>query len=150
VDRIAAIEDKLAIQELLNRYATMVDGRRWKLMDEVFAPGATIDYRSTGGRAGPYRAMLEWLDRALEPWPVNLHFISNVSIELAGDAAYSRCYFHAPMGKARGAGSQLVITNAGYYDDELVRTPEGWRIAKRHCEQTVMIGQLPEGYEIPD
>ena len=149
MDRLDAIEDRMAIQELLNRYATMVDGRRWELMDEVFAPGATIDYRSTGGKAGPYRETLEWLDRALAPWPLNLHFITNVTIELKGDVASSRCYFHAPMGRIEEGGGQLVITNAGTYEDELVRTPSGWRIAKRHCEQTIMIGQLPEGYKIP-
>lgn len=150
MDRIQTIEDKLAIHELLNRYATMVDQRKWELMDDVFAPGATLDYRSTGGQAGPYRETLEWLDRALEPWPLNLHFISNVSVELEGDTASSRCYFHAPMGRVEGDGHQLVITNAGYYDDDLVRSPDGWRIAKRHCEQTMMVGELPDGYEIPD
>ena len=150
MDRPTALEDKLAIHELLNRYATMVDQRRWELMDEVFAPGATLDYRSTGGQAGPYRETLEWLDRALAPWPLNLHFISNVSIEMNGDEATSHCYFHAPMGRVEPDGSQRVITNAGTYEDDLVRTDRGWRIAKRHCEQRIMVGQLPEGYVIPE
>jgi 3-phenylpropionate/cinnamic acid dioxygenase small subunit len=149
MDRIQKIEDKLEIHELMNRYARMVDMREWERMDTVFAPGATIDYRSTGGQAGPYRETLEWLDRALEPWPLNLHFITNLSIELDGDAGHSRCYFHAPMGRVGDDGKQLVITNAGYYDDDLVRTGDGWRIAARHCEQTIMIGSLPDGYDIP-
>lgn len=150
MDRLALIEDRFEIQDLMNAYAQMVDGRDWERMDEVFAPGATLDYCSTGGKAGPYLETLEWLDRALDPWPLNLHFITNLSVELDGDRARSRCYFHAPMGRAGDDGSQLVITNAGYYDDELVRTKHGWRIAARHCEQTIMIGHLPEGYEIPD
>ena len=146
---LRALQDRAEIQDLLNRYAQMVDFREWERMDEVFAPGATIDYRSTGGVAGEYRETLAWLDRALEPWPINLHFITNVSIELDGDRATSRCYFHAPMGRAENDGAQLVITNAGYYDDQLVRSESGWRISARHCEQTLMIGSLPEGYEIP-
>ena len=150
MDRLQALEDRLEIQDLMSRYARMVDMREWERMDQVFAPGATIDYRSTGGVAGPYEKTLEWLDRALEPWPLNLHFITNLSVELDGDRASSRCYFHAPMGRAGALGSQLVITNAGYYDDELVRTDAGWRIQARHCEQTMMIGQLPKGYAIPD
>ncbi len=149
MDRFQLVEDKLEIHELMNTYARMVDMREWDRMDQVFAPGATIDYRSTGGQAGPYRETLEWLDRALEPWPQNLHFITNLSIELAGDSARSRCYFHAPMARVEADGRQLVITNAGYYDDDLVRTEAGWRIAARHCEQTIMQGQLPDGYEIP-
>ena len=118
-------------------------------MDSVFAPGATIDYTSTGGRKGPYRETLEWLDRALSPWPTNLHFITNLQVEVSGDRARSRCYFLAPMARAKPDGTQEVITNAGYYLDALVRTPDGWRISERVCQQTVMIGQLPAGYQIP-
>ena len=72
-----------------------------------------------------------------------------VTIELDGERGSSRCYFHAPMGRVEESGGQLVITNAGYYDDQLIRTEAGWRIAARHCEQTLMIGSLPDGYEIP-
>ena len=147
-ERIRAIEDRLEIEDLLSTYARMVDFREWDRMDRVFTKDATIDYTSTGGQAGPYRETLEWLDRALEPWPLNLHFISNVQIELDGDRAHSSCYFNAPMGRVEGE-AQLVITNAGLYHDDLVRTDAGWRIERRVCEQTIMVGSLPEGYEIP-
>jgi 3-phenylpropionate/cinnamic acid dioxygenase small subunit len=152
MDRVAQLADRAEIGDLLSRYARMVDDRDWDLMDEVFAPGATLDYTSTGGKSGPYRETLEWLARALEPWPLNLHFISNVEIEfgLDGDIARSRCYFQAPMGRTSEDGGQLVISNAGRYEDDLVRTPDGWRIASRVCQQTIMIGQLPEGYVIPE
>ena len=146
----SASDDRQAIEQVMYLYAWMVDQRKWELMDSVFAPGATIDYTSTGGHKGDYRATLEWLDRALAPWPINLHFISNVSIDLDCDRASSRCLFQAPMGRARADGTQEVITNAGYYLDQWVRTRTGWRIRERICNQTVMIGQLPAGYAIPD
>ncbi len=142
-------DDWRAIEQVLYDYAWMVDQRKWEMMDAVFAPGATIDYASTGGQKGPYRPTLEWLHRALAPWPINLHHITNISIRISGDRADSRCYFLAPMGRAKADGSQEVITNAGYYLDSLVRTAGGWRIAERVCHQTVMIGQLPSGYAIP-
>ena len=145
-----AKRDEREIEELMIRYAWMVDQRKWELQDSVFAEDATIDYTSTGGRKGPYRETLRWLDRALEPWPTNLHFITNLSIEVSGDRARSRCYFLAPMARAKPDGTQEVITNAGYYLDALVRTPGGWRISERVCQQTVMIGQLPPGYAIPN
>lgn len=141
--------DLRAIEQVLFDYAWMVDRRKWDMMDEVFAPGATIDYSSTGGIQGEYRPTLEWLDRALSAWPINLHHITNVSIRVSADRASSRCYFTAPMARARPDGSQEVITNAGYYLDELVRTGNGWRISKRVCEQTIRVGQLPTGYVIP-
>ncbi|MBM4385378.1 MAG: nuclear transport factor 2 family protein [Deltaproteobacteria bacterium] len=146
---LRALADRREIEELLHRYAWMVDRREWALMDLVFAPGATIDYESTGVIKGEYRATLAWLDRALAPWPINLHFISNVQLDLSGNEGRSHCYFQAPMGRARADGTQEVITNAGYYEDRLVRTPRGWRIAERVCRQTVQIGSLPPGYAIP-
>ena len=129
----------------------MVDQRKWELMDSVFTADGTIDYTSTGGKRGPYRPTLEWLDRALAGWPINLHMISNISIEFPSpDVARSRCYFFAPMGRARADGAQDVISNAGYYVDTLARTSAGWRIRERLCTQTIMIGQLPPGYVIPE
>jgi len=145
----SAFEDRYEIEQILYRYAWMVDRREWGLMDRVFTPDATVDYTSTGGEKGPYRATLAWLDRALAGWPINLHAISNVVIEFDGDTATSRCMFLAPMGRPGPGGAQEVITNAGYYHDRLVRTRDGWRIRERVCEQIAMIGQLPPGYLIP-
>jgi 3-phenylpropionate/cinnamic acid dioxygenase small subunit len=144
-------DDYRDIEQLLYRYAWMVDRREWGLMDQVFAPGGTIDYASTGGLGvAPYRKALEWLDRALMPWPVNLHHITNIAVEIDGDRGKSRCYFTAPMGRAGRNGLQEVITNAGFYFDDLVRTPDGWRIQARFCDMILQIGQLPEGYAIPE
>ena len=137
------LSDRLEIRELLDRYATIVDERRWNALLDVFTPDAEVDYTSTGGKSGPLRPVMEWLARALAPWPLNLHCVSNVAIELAGDRARSRCYFQAPMGRALPDGSQEIVTNAGRYDDELVRTPTGWRIRRRTCTQTMMLGSLP-------
>jgi 3-phenylpropionate/cinnamic acid dioxygenase small subunit len=143
--------DYRAIEQLLYRYAWMVDRRKWELMDEVFSADGTIDYASTGGPgAMPYRAALEWLDRALKPWPFNLHHITNIAVEVDGDRGESRCYFTAPMGRPASDGGQDVVTNAGYYLDTLVRTPQGWRIAARFCDMTVQIGRVPLDYTIPE
>ncbi len=144
------IQDRIEISDLMHRYAEMVDQREWKMMDRIFALEATIDYTSTGGPTGPFRETLAWLDRALESWPINLHCVTNLIIEIEGDEATSRCYFHAPMGRDAPDGSQLIITNAGRYLDRLIRTSTGWRILERHCDQTIMQGNLPEGYTIPE
>jgi 3-phenylpropionate/cinnamic acid dioxygenase small subunit len=145
----AELSDRLEIRELLDRYASVIDQRRWDALHEVFTPDAQVDYTSTGGKQGALEPVMAWLARALAPWPLNLHCISNVSIELSGDRARARCYFQAPMGRG-DLGSQEVVVNAGWYDDELVRTARGWRIQRRVCTQTMMVGSLPPGYSIPE
>jgi 3-phenylpropionate/cinnamic acid dioxygenase small subunit len=144
------LSDRLEIRELLDRYASIVDQRRWDALLEVFTPDAEVDYTSTGGKKGALEPVMEWLARALAPWPLNLHCVTNASIELDGDRARSRCYFQAPMGRMRPGGGQEIVTNAGWYDDDLVRTAAGWRIRRRICTQTMMLGSLPPGYTIPD
>lgn len=143
------VADRMQIAELMARYADMVDRRDWKRMDQIFALEATIDFRSSGGRAGPFREMLAWLDRALESWPRNLHLITNLIIDLEGDRASTRCYFHVPTGRDAREGAQYTVTHSGRYLDRLIRTSDGWRIVERVCEQVVREGKLPEGYSIP-
>ncbi|HSB97485.1 MAG TPA: nuclear transport factor 2 family protein [Spongiibacteraceae bacterium] len=146
----AELQDRKAIEEVLYRYAWMVDQREWELMDQVFGRNATIDYTSTGGVQGPYRETLQWLDRALSSWPINLHSITNISIEFTGaTTAQTRCMFMAPMGRLNEDGTQHVILNGGYYLDTLSKTAEGWRIDQRICKQNMMMGALPPGYQIP-
>ena len=47
------------------------------------------------------------------------------------------------LGPYREALGAAAITIA-------VLTPAGWRIQKRVCVQTIMVGQLPQGYSIPE
>jgi len=142
-------EDKVEIQEIMHRYAFMVDNHKWDQMDKIFAPGANVDYVSSGGQKGPYKKTLAWLKRALTPWPLNLHFISNAIIEIDVDTATSSVVYHAPMGRIEENGSQTMMTNIGYYHDQWKRLNGEWRIMNRVCEQTITIGGLPQNYKIP-
>ena len=142
-------EDKIAIQEVMYRYALMVDNHRWHMMDDIFAPDATVDYVSSGGQKGPYKETLAWLERALKSFPLNLHFVTNPLIELDGDTATSTVAYNAPMGRMEDDGSQTMMTNIGYYHDKWLRLNGQWRILDRVCDQTITIGGLPENYDIP-
>lgn len=142
--------DYREIEQLLYRYAWMVDKREWSLIDQVFAPNGTIDYASTGGPGKlSARDALKWLHEALSEYPVNLHHITNISVEISGNTGKSRCYFTAPMGRREPDGSPLFITNAGYYLDDLVCLDGAWRIQARFCDMTVQIGTFPAGHVIP-
>ena len=143
------VADRMQIADLMARYADMVDRRDWPKMDRNFAIEATIDFRASGGRLGPFREMLAWLDRALESWPMHLHMITNLIVDLDGDSASSSCYFHATIGRESHEGAQYTVTPSGRYLDRLIRTSDGWRIVERVCEQVVREGKLPEGYTIP-
>jgi 3-phenylpropionate/cinnamic acid dioxygenase small subunit len=143
------LSDRIQIQDLLTRYAAAIDKKDWKLLDACFTPDAHLDYTSAGGTKGPYPEVRQWLEKALAAFPVTVHFISNSTVELEGDRARARTYVINPMGFPNPDGSLHMFTVGAYYNDELVRTDEGWRIAKRVEEQAFLDGTLPEALQIP-
>jgi hypothetical protein len=57
-----------------------------------------------------------------------LHRITNQAISVEGDGATARSYVDAVL---MGVDGQTGMNAIGFYDDRLVRTDEGWRIAHR-------------------
>lgn len=143
------ISDRIEIQDLLTRYTVAIDTKDWSLLDSCFLPDAVVDYTATGGIQGRYPEVRAWLEKALAPFPVTVHYISNSTVELDGDRASSRTYVINPMGFPNPDGSLHMFTVGGYYVDELARTADGWRIAKRVEESAFLDGTLPEALRIP-
>jgi 3-phenylpropionate/cinnamic acid dioxygenase small subunit len=143
------VSDRLEIQDLLTRYTVAIDTKDWKLLDTCFTPDAQLDYTATGGTKGPYPEVRAWLEKALAPFPMTVHYISNSTVELKGDEAAARTYVINPMGFPNEDGSLHIFTVGGFYVDKLVRTGEGWRIHERVEEQAFMDGTLPKALQIP-
>lgn len=121
---LQALQDKLDIQELLARYARGVDDRDWALYRSVFTEDAYIDYSSAGAAAGPRDEVATWLEQGFAAIPWTQHYITNVEIELDGDAATARAMFYNPMQLPGVEGPSYC---GGFYHHDLVRTPDGWK-----------------------
>ena len=143
------VSDRIEIQDLLVRYTRAIDEKDWGLLDQCFVPDAQLDYRSSGGIQGAYPEVRGWLEKALAPFPMTVHYITNSEVRLDGDRATARTAVLNPMGFGNPDGSLHLFTVGAYYVDELVRTPEGWRIASRREDQAFMEGTLPEALQIP-
>ncbi|MBU6281465.1 nuclear transport factor 2 family protein [bacterium] len=130
------IADRLAIHDLLVRYCRAIDTLDWRLLDRVFTPDATIDYTSSGGIAGAYAEVRAWLEQVLPGFPMRQHLIANEEVEIDGDRATSRAYLFNPMARADAGGGSKLFFVGGAYVDELVRTPQGWRIRRRVEQQS--------------
>jgi 3-phenylpropionate/cinnamic acid dioxygenase small subunit len=143
------VSDRIEIQDLLVRYTVAIDTKDWKLLDTCFAADAQLDYTSTGGIKGPYPEVRAWLEKALAAFPMTVHYISNSTVELKGNEASARTYVINPMGFPKQDGSLHIFTVGGYYVDELVRTPEGWRIRERREDQAFLDGSLPDALQVP-
>jgi hypothetical protein len=131
IPRPEQVADRIAIDELLDEYAHAVDTQDWELFRSLFAPGAVLDYTDEGGVRGDVDEAIAWLTKALTPFVMCQHQVVNRRVMIDGDAARVRAYVSSPLGLPDGEGGMTIILSGGEYDDELMRTPEGWRFAAR-------------------
>lgn len=124
---MTAHEDQLDIVDVLVRYATGIDRRDWPLFRTVFTDECVLDYGEIGAWNG-VDAVTEFMDQSHAMAGHTMHRLSNHAIAVEADTATGRTYVDALiMAQDNTSGVNAV----GFYDDELVRTADGWRIARR-------------------
>lgn len=111
------------------RYCRALDTNDWPLLDDVFLPDATAELGSSTTLVG-IEAIRGRIRGALEHLDDSQHLVGNHEIDVTGETATHRCYLQAQHIRASAAGGPNYIV-AGRYEDRLVRTPNGWRIAHR-------------------
>jgi 3-phenylpropionate/cinnamic acid dioxygenase small subunit len=146
---IRELSDRIQINDLLIRYTRAIDTKDWNLLDSCFLPDADVDYTATGGVAGKYPEVRAWLAKALAPFPITVHYITNSIVAITGDKATARTLVYNPMFFGNPDGSLHDFTVGATYVDELVWTADGWRIAKRSEDAGYMQGSLPKALTIP-
>jgi hypothetical protein len=137
------VSDRLEIDDLLSRYTFAIDEQDFDALDNVFTPDATIDYTTSGGISGMYPEVKAWLAKVLPIFPATQHMLGNKRVTIDGDTATSMVHFYNPMRSPGENGSGPMFYLGGYYNDRLVRTPDGWRIADRFEQAVWTDGAMP-------
>ncbi len=120
-------EDRQDICELLVRYATGIDRRDWPLFRTVFTDDCELDYGEIGSWRG-VDAVTDFMEKVDAMAGHTLHRLSNRAVAVDGDKAVARTYVDALI---MAGDNQSGVNGIGFYDDEIVRTSAGWRIARR-------------------
>jgi 3-phenylpropionate/cinnamic acid dioxygenase small subunit len=126
--------DRQDISDLLVQYATGIDRRDWPRLRACFTEDCMADYGDIGVWHGA-EEIATWMEQAHRECGHTLHRISNQTVDVDGDAARARCYVDAVV---MGADNQTGVRAVGIYDDELVRTADGWRIARRRFTSVLL------------
>jgi hypothetical protein len=79
---------------------------------------------------GPQEAA-DGLKQIHAPMDATMHRMSNQYFQADGDRATGRVYVDVFEVRRDAGADASVLNHVGYYDDDYVRTPDGWRIAKR-------------------
>jgi len=124
---LAALVDRQAIVDLTIAYCWALDMHEWDELDDVFTSDAVADlggeYRGLDAIKGRVADVLLKVD-------ASQHVVSTHQIRIDGDRATCRCFLRAQHVKLDLEGGTTFMF-AGRYEDELVRTTDGWRIARR-------------------
>jgi len=126
---ISELVDERDIVALALRYCRAIDTKNWDLLDEVFLPDSTAQLGSPTTLDGR-EAIRTRIRTALEILDDSQHLVGNHEVSVDGDRGTHRCYLQAQHIRELPEGSPNMII-AGRYEDDVVRTPDGWRIAHR-------------------
>lgn len=141
---LQTIGDTLAILGLQADYARAADSFDPACYAEVFTEDGILDASRCGFAVAVGRAdIAETMGNAFRQQTHNIHMTMNQRVlSVEGDRATGFAYFFQRSILKNGGRTEFC----GRYDDEYVRTAEGWKIRRR-----VLVELLPtvmEGYDI--
>jgi hypothetical protein len=120
------------VRRTLHAYCRMLDERDLDgLMRLVYLPDA-VDDRKRGEPLAGHGQIRAYFERAFGHVAATAHLLSNMDVRIEDDRAwaYSRVTaYHWMAGGDPVRPADFVLL--GSYDDELLRTPDGWRISRR-------------------
>jgi hypothetical protein len=134
--------DLLEIQQLVYRYAWLIDTRDFDGLERVFAPGAEVHYNVFGGVKQAWPEVKSFLRMGLSLHRVTQHQMSNPLVELDGDFASSRTYGQLVHVQELLDGKPSYVVQHAIYTDALERRPEGWRITSRRLDNLYVQGRF--------
>jgi hypothetical protein len=127
-DIVQKLLDIHQIQQVLVKYTIAIDSQDFDLLEGCFTSDAELHLAGLGTMTPQsYRAICE---QNLPSLDATQHHCGIPAITFDGDSAHSRCYFMAQHARnSLGAAPLMLI--GGWYDDELRRVGDDWRIYRR-------------------
>lgn len=120
------VADRIEIHELLGEYGHLIDERRWADLESVFTPDVVYDATDFG------QSELHGLDALREHWQTHdelhplAHHATNIVVTEDPDGTVR------VRSKGLGVGPRGRVGSV-VYRDVVVRTPAGWRLARRQA-----------------
>jgi len=129
--------DKEAIREAALKYTRGIDRHDEDIMRQAYHPDACDDH---GEYIGDPEGFIHYANNVhSDNWKVHHHFVTNMTIELDGDAAHCETYFFATLSRHQG-GTDVA---AGRYVDRFEKRSGQWAVADRIC-MVEWSGLIPE------
>ena len=130
------LADRAELTELMGRYADIADQKEFtRLPGLVFTDPLTLDFTSVTGAPPMAVSLPDYvasLRSTFEPFAATHHAITGHVLDVDGDRARIHAHVRAehwlPDEPGRAGGNRWLVV--GFYDNEAVRTPDGWRLER--------------------
>ncbi len=129
------MSDRFEIQDMLYRYADIIDRKAPAELTEIFTPDAHIDYSAFGGTVGDLPSTIAFLNEAMPAFSATQHLNANIQITVSGDTASGRVMCFNPMAMPVSEETKVFMLGL-WYVDSYRRTDGGWRISQRKEEKS--------------
>ncbi|MEU8616178.1 nuclear transport factor 2 family protein [Actinoplanes sp. NPDC048791] len=133
---MTVLDDRAELSELLSRYADIADLKEFtELPGLVFTDPLTIDFESVAGippMTVPLSDYVGIVRASFASFTATHHAITGHVIAVDGDRANIHAHVRAEHwlpAELAGDGPDRWLV-AGFYDNEAVRTPDGWRLSR--------------------
>lgn len=127
LDPSAAMRERMAVTDVLYRYASTIDrrdlvGLRATLHDDIEAKYGNGDWIHGGD------TLLAWIDTATEGTVWQHHMLNVYHVDIDGDRASALIYHTSHQVFTHDPETVCVLV--ARYHNEVTRTPDGWRISR--------------------
>jgi hypothetical protein len=120
--------DEIAIQQLLNAYSEGASRANWDQVLSTFLPDAIWEIPAMKMHFQGHAAMLPVMSGFVAQMKYFVQLNSPAIITVTGDKATARSTIRE-CGKFADRDEAMEVL--GFYQDELVRTPAGWKFTRR-------------------
>jgi hypothetical protein len=139
--------DKFEISELLAKFCYYSDYADYKALERLFAENPTTVTEGMGTFSGVEAQIQHSRESYEQTSGKNRHAMTNLWIEPDGDGALVR-YFLLNVFAGFNPMEALLMTT-GRFEDRVVRTKHGWRIAHRKYIPDQALPQAMDGSNLP-
>ncbi|OBK48195.1 nuclear transport factor 2 family protein [Mycobacterium sp. 1081908.1] len=138
--RLQILFDERDIERTLTRFARAMDDRDWTAMAEILADDAEGDLGT--GRLRGSAAIIELIRGFLDNCGPTQHLLTNIVIDVDGDAATSRSYVHDVHLNTDADPSTRFYTLGDYRDTWQRRSDGSWELKQRIKSNRAHVGSL--------
>jgi hypothetical protein len=127
-------QDRVAIEELLYKYSYYIDNRIGNAWASTFTPDGKLEFPGTTVQG--HDQLVAFGSRPVGD-QVRNHFVGDILLlQTAPGRVHARSMVITSLRDVKG-DAPANVEGIGVYDDQVVKTPAGWRFLSRHADRTI-------------